>query len=73
MSADSLIISTADGQDVTVQLDGSTTYHTASAASASDVAVGDDVTVRVQGGRGPADPSPSEPPRFSASDVTVTH
>ena len=73
ISADSMTVKTANGQDVTVQLDGSTAYHQASAASSSDVAVGDDVTVRVQGGRGPITASPSEPPRFSASDVTVTH
>ena len=73
MSADSLTVKTADGQEVTIELDSSTAYHMASAASASAVAVGDDVTVRVEGGRGQNTASPSDPPRFSASDVTVTH
>jgi uncharacterized protein DUF5666 len=73
VSADSMTVRTADGQDVTVQLDSSTTYHQASTASSSDVAVGDDVTVRVAAGRGSITASPSQPPRFAASDVTVTH
>jgi len=73
ISADSITVKTADGQDVMIGLDKGTAYHQASSAASSDVAVGDDVTVRVQGGRGGITPTPSGPPRFSASDVTVTH
>jgi hypothetical protein len=67
------MVKTADGRELTVQLDDSTAYHEASAASSSDVTVGADVSVRVAGGRGPISASPSQQPRLSASDVTVTH
>jgi hypothetical protein len=76
VSADSITVKTADGRELTVATDSSTAYHQATPASSSDVAVGDDVSVKVQGGRGPGDqgdPNPSGAPRLSASDVTVTH
>src|SRR5262245_61296966 len=73
MNPDSLTVKTADGRELTVKIDSSTAYHQATTASSSDVAVGDDVTVRVAGGRGPIAASPSQPPQLSASDVTVTH
>ena len=86
VSADSMTIKLASGQEVTFALDSSTAYHQATAASASDVTVGADVSVKVKGGGrtfgGPgasqdpnASPAPgaSGAPRFEASDVTVTH
>ena len=73
VSADSLTVKTADGRDLTFAIDSSTAYHQASPASSSDVAVGDDVSVKVNGGRGSNGASPSRPPQLSASDVTVTH
>jgi hypothetical protein len=88
MSPDSLTLKLASGQEVTFALDSSTAYHQATAASASDVAVGANVSIKVKGGGGGrtfggpsasqapgASPAPaaSGAPRFQASDVTVTH
>jgi hypothetical protein len=73
VSADSLTVKTADGRELTVSLSDSTAYHQASPATSSDVTVGDNVSVRVAGGRGPITASPSGAPQLSASDVTVTH
>lgn len=50
VTADSLTVKTANGQEVTVALNGSTAYHQATSATASDVALGSPVTVRVDGG-----------------------
>ncbi len=76
-----LTLTLASGQTTTIQLSGSTTYHTATTASASAVTTGSTVVVEVQGfGRGGADnqggeaPNPSRPPtslQLSATDVTV--
>lgn len=58
---------------MTFSLDDSTDYREATDAAASDVAVGDDVSVTASGnGRGPAADPSGEPPRMSARDVTVT-
>lgn len=83
-----MTVKTANGETLTVALDGSTTYHKATTATASDVATGDSVTVRVSGGRFGADANGgagvnggtggtggsggTTTPRFTASDVTVT-
>lgn len=73
VSGDTLTVKLADGQEMTFTLDSATAYHRATAASSSDVAVGDDVSVKVKGGvRVPAGADPSAAPRLSASDVTVT-
>ena len=73
IDADSVTLKLADGGEMTIELSGSTTYHEASDAASSDVAVGDDVSVKVSGeGRAPADGNASAAPRLSASDVTVT-
>lgn len=77
----SLAITTADGQEMTVTLDGDTTYHEATSADARSVAPGDDVIVRVSGagrfgggipggGQGQA-PDTNGSPSFTATDVTV--
>jgi hypothetical protein len=50
VSADSMTVKTANGQEVTVTLNGSTAYHQATSSTESDVAVGSTVTVRVDGG-----------------------
>ena len=47
VSADSITIKRADGQEVTFSLSGTTSYHQATTGAASDVAVGDDVSVKV--------------------------
>jgi hypothetical protein len=52
VSADALTLKLANGQNVTFSLDSSTSYHQATAGSASDVAVGDSVSVKVKGGGG---------------------
>lgn len=70
VDADSITLKLADGQETTFKLDDTTTYHEAADASASDVAVGDDVSVKVTGGRVTAG-SGGETPQMSARDVTV--
>ena len=71
-----LVIQTANGQEVTVNLDAGTTYHEATSADANAVAAGAEVTVRAAGGgplgpRGGANPGASGTPSFTATDVTV--
>ena len=68
---DSITLKLADGQEMTFTLDDTTTYHEASDASSSDVVVGDDVSVKVAGGRVVSGGSGGAPPEMSASDVTV--
>ena len=64
IDADSITIKTADGQERIIELDASTAYHQATDAAASDVAVGDDVSVKVSGGGGQgAAPGASGAPR----------
>ncbi|HET9666626.1 MAG TPA: DUF5666 domain-containing protein [Desertimonas sp.] len=70
VDADSITLKLVGGQEMTFKLDDATTYHEAADASASDVAVGDDVSVKVTGGRVAAG-SGGETPQMSASDVTV--
>jgi hypothetical protein len=73
-----LVIESADGQEVTVTLDADTTYHAATAVDASSVAAGDEVTAQVSGagrfgglpGGGQA-PDASGSPSLTATDVTV--
>lgn len=50
VSPGSVTIRMADGTTVTVGLDSSTTYHSAEAATASDVTAGETVTLQVTGG-----------------------
>ena len=71
-----LTLKTASGQTIQVALDGTTTYHAQSDASATDVTTGKTVLVRVSGFRG-ARPGASSAPGNggttdqTASDVTV--
>ena len=75
IDADSITITLANGEDMTIALDDATTYHSSTDASASDVAVGDEVSVGIGGfGRGPGagaggDDTDSAP---TAQDVTVS-
>jgi hypothetical protein len=50
VTADSITITTASGQQVTLDLSTDTTYHTQTPASASDVTAGSKVAVQVTGG-----------------------
>jgi Domain of unknown function (DUF5666) len=86
IDADSVTIELANGEEMTLELDADTTYHEATEADASSVAVGDEVAVRMDGGRiqfgGPSSgqggdggtTSDGEDPGAtspSASDITV--
>lgn len=71
VDADSITLQLADGQEMTFKLDDATTYHEAADASSSDVAVGDDVSVKVTGGRFGSGGG-GETPEMSARDVTVS-
>jgi hypothetical protein len=69
-----LTVKLASGDTLTFTLDGSTTYKTATPATASDVAVGDKVDVGVAGGRtafGGGGATSSAAPELTARDVTV--
>jgi hypothetical protein len=73
IDGDKLTVTLADGTEMIFTLDSATAYHQATDASASDVTVGDDVSVKVKGGgRVVAGADPSAVPKLSASDVTVT-
>ena len=88
VTADSVTLKLANGQDVTFGLDTSTTYHDATTASSSDVSVGSNVSVKVRGAGGRVFNGPAASaapgastapnggtgnPRLQASDITVTH
>lgn len=73
VTADSITIKTASGQEITIALDGTTTYHQQSSATASDVKTGGTVIVRLGFNRnrtgGPA--ASGAPTGPTATDVTV--
>lgn len=50
VAADSVTIKTAEGTTITVGLDSSTTYHSATEAAASDVTAGASVKLQIAGG-----------------------
>jgi hypothetical protein len=68
VSADSITITTSSGQTIEVALNGTTTYHQQSSASASDVKTGGTVIVRL-GLRAPGTGGTATGP--TASDVTI--
>jgi len=72
VDADTITLKLADGEEMTFKLDDTTAYHEATDAAPSDVAVGDDVSVKVTGGRLVSGGSGIETPEMSASDVTVS-
>ena len=53
LAADHLTLQLANGQAVTVTIDGSTTYHQQTSATGADVQSGDTVIVQVQRGAAP--------------------
>lgn len=66
VSGDMLTLKLASGQTIQVSLGGTTTYHSQTAASSSDVQAGGTVIVRVQLGRGLGGGT-----RPAATDVTI--
>jgi len=71
ISADSLTMTLADGRELTFRLDGTTTCRQATPATATDLAVGDSVSVKVAGGGRVAGAGGGTAPDLTASDVTV--
>ena len=71
IDGDSMTIKTTDGRSIEVSLDGETSYHTASDASASAVTNGSKVVVRVQPGRGQQGSGSGRGFELGADDVTV--
>jgi hypothetical protein len=75
VTAASITIKTANGQTITLSLDGQTTYHQSTAATSSAVTPGATVTVRVGGlagaGQGQGGAAASGAPSLTATDITV--
>lgn len=71
LSPTSITLTTAGGQTVTIALNGTTTYHQESSATAGDVSSGSTVIVRIGLGARDGGPSASAAPNLSATDVTV--
>ena len=72
VDADSITLKLKNGDEMTLALDGDTTYHQATDATAADVAVGDDVSVKVDGGgRIQSSNGGSTTSDLTAGDVTV--
>jgi hypothetical protein len=79
LTADHVTLQLANGQAITIAVDGSTSYHQQTSASAADVQTGDTVIVQVQRGAAPgASASPGNAGRQggfgggTASDITVS-
>jgi hypothetical protein len=77
VTADTMTVTTANGQTIEVTLDGETAYHQQAPATASDVTAGSSVSVQVTtGGFGPGagngdGSGTGTAPSVTASDVTV--
>lgn len=72
IDGDTMTITLPSGEAMDVTMDDDTTYHSATEASEDDVAIGDDVTVRLNGGRiGTGGGDGGAAPQVSADDVTV--
>ena len=74
VDADSLTLTLDTGEEMTFALDDDTTYHEATDAAADDVAVGDEVSVQVDGGGRVAERQRRPRRRrrtLTADDVTV--
>jgi hypothetical protein len=75
VSATTLTLKLASGQTVQIALDPSTTYHSQTNASASDIVTGGTVQVQLNLGRGGADGGPNASPGTAtgptARDITV--
>ena len=76
IDADSVTITLDDGQEMTFALDAETTYREATDATPADVAVGDDVSVKVAGAgqirNGNGGDGGAAPPELTAGEVTVS-
>ena len=72
VDADSLTLTLANGDEVTFKLDDATTYREATDASATDVAVGDDVSVKVAGDGRVQTGVDGQTRDLTAGDVTVS-
>ena len=73
VDADSLTLTLENGEEMTFALDRDTTYHEATDAAPSDVAIGDGVSVTVDGGGGiQGGNGGSTTPNLTAGDVTVS-
>jgi len=73
VDADSVTLTLDNGEEMTFALDGDTTYHEATDATPADVAIGDEVSVKVDGGgRVQRGNGASTIPDLSARDITVT-
>jgi hypothetical protein len=75
VDADSITLTLENGDEMTFALDADTTYHEATDATAADVAIGDDVSVKVDGGgritSGNGGDGGSTTPDLSARDIAV--
>jgi hypothetical protein len=72
IDADSLTLTLANGDEVTFTLDDATTYREATEAVATDIAVGDDVSVKVAGDGRVQTGDNGQTPDLTAGDVTVS-
>ncbi len=74
IDADSLTLTLANGEEMTFALDADTAYHEATDVTPADVAIGDDVSVKVDGGGGriQSGNGGSTIPDLTAGDVTVS-
>jgi hypothetical protein len=72
IDATTLTLKTASGQTIQIALDGTTTYHAQSDASASDVTTGKTVLVRVNGFRGARPGASFTPTNGGATSQTAT-
>jgi hypothetical protein len=73
VDADSITLTLENGEQMTFALDGDTTYHEANDAAATDVVVGDDVSVKIDGGgRIQSGNGGATDPELTAGDVTVS-
>lgn len=72
VDADSITLTLENGEEMTFALDGDTTYHEATDAAATDVVVGDDVSVKIDGaGRIQSSNGGATDPELTAGDITV--
>jgi hypothetical protein len=71
VSPTSITLTTTGGQTVTIALNGTTTYHQESSATAGDVKSGGTVIVRLGFGARDGGPTASGAPNLAATDVTV--
>jgi hypothetical protein len=69
---DSITLRLDDGSEQVIAIGDTTAYREATAATPGDVAVGDAVTVQVDGGRIQSGAGASSPPELTAREITVS-